>query len=50
MDSVIARLNRVCSEDGDVDNDDTFWDESERERRAKLFEWVVGVGSDPPLC
>ena len=37
LDSVMARLDRLCSED----NEDVVLDESEHERRAKLFEWVV---------
>ena len=36
LDSVIARLDRLCSEDED---DDAVCDESEQERRAKLFRW-----------
>ena len=36
LDSVMARLDRLCSEDED---DDAVCDESEQERRAKLFRW-----------
>ena len=36
--SVMARLDRLYLEDGD----DAFRDESEEERRAKLFRWGSG--------
>ena len=45
LDSVMARLDLLCSED---DDDDAPWDESEHERRAKLFELVVEIGSNSP--
>ncbi|KAF9649795.1 hypothetical protein BDM02DRAFT_1756186 [Thelephora ganbajun] len=35
LDSVMARLDRLCSEEG---NDDGLWDENEHEHRTKLFE------------
>ena len=41
LESVVARLNRLCSEDDDNDNDDdddAVQDEDERERRSNLFE------------
>ena len=42
--SVIARLDRLCSED----NEDIVWDENENRRRSKLFEWVAGINSKSP--
>ena len=36
LDSVMARLGRLCSEDED---DGALCDGSEQERRAKLFGW-----------
>ena len=36
LDSVMARLDRLCSED---DGKDALRDESEHERRARLFGW-----------
>ena len=35
----MARLDRLCSDDDDDDDDDAICDESEQERRAKLFGW-----------
>jgi hypothetical protein len=39
LESVVARLNQLCSEDDDGDDgDDAVQDEDERERRTNLFE------------
>ena len=39
LDSTMARLDRLCvQDDDDNDNDDGLWDENRHERRAKLFE------------
>jgi len=46
LDLVMARLNRLCSEEDNEDNEDNegaVWDESEHERRVGLFEWVAGI-------
>jgi hypothetical protein len=42
LDSVMARLDRLCLQDDD-DDDDGLWDENEHEQRAKLFKWVLGI-------
>ena len=44
LDSVMARLGRLRSQDGD----DGFWDESWHEQRAKLFKWVLGINYNLP--
>ena len=41
LDSAMARLNRLCSQD-EGDNDG-LWSENGHEQRAKLFEWVFGL-------
>ena len=38
LDSVIARLDRLCSEEV---REGAVWDENEHQRRVKLFELVV---------
>ena len=47
LDSAMARLDRLCSEE---DDDDKLCDENEHERWGKLFEWVVRMGSSSPSC
>ena len=47
LDSVIARLDRLCSEEEDGD---ILCDENEHERRTKLFECVVGIDSHWLSC
>ena len=42
LDSAIARLDRVCLQD-DNDNDDGLLDEKWYKQRVKLFEWVLGI-------
>ena len=42
LDSAMARLDRLCSED---DNDDKLWGENEHDRWGKLFEWVIRTDS-----
>ena len=36
LDSAMARLDRLCSQDDD--DDDRVWNENGHEQRAKLFE------------
>ena len=44
LDSVMARLDRLCSEEyGEA----IVWDEYEHDRRAKLFRQVVGIDFNP---
>ena len=47
LDSVMARLNRLCSEEDDEEDEDAVWGESEHERRAALFEWVISISQSP---
>ena len=35
LDSIIAQLDRLCSEE---DDEDMVWDENEYEQRSKLFK------------
>ena len=46
LDSAMARLNRLCSQD-EGDNDG-LWNENGHEKRAKLFEWVFGITHNLP--
>jgi len=46
LDSVIARLDRLCLQD----DDDGIWDENKREHWAGLFEWVFGVNYKTITC
>ena len=46
LDSVMARLDRLCSGEDDYDG---LWDENEHEQRAKLFEYVVRIDSNQGL-
>jgi len=39
----MAQLDWVCSE-----KEDRLRDENERDRQAKLFEYVVGIKPNPP--
>ncbi|KAF9649810.1 hypothetical protein BDM02DRAFT_1757335 [Thelephora ganbajun] len=43
LDSVMDRLDRLCSEE---DNDDGLWDENEHEHRAKLFDTLRLIGDN----
>ena len=47
LDSVMARLECLCSEGGD---DGGLEDETECERRVKLFEYVIGIDPNPLSC
>ena len=42
LDSIMVRLDRLCSEEDLDDSGHAQW--------AKLFEWVVGINSSPRLC
>ncbi|KAF9649447.1 hypothetical protein BDM02DRAFT_3268766 [Thelephora ganbajun] len=43
LDSVMERLDRLCSEE---DNDDGLWDENYHEHRAKLFDTLRLIGDN----
>ncbi|KAF9645962.1 WD40 repeat-like protein [Thelephora ganbajun] len=43
LDSVMARLDRLCSEE---DDDNGLWDENEHERRVKLFDTLRMIEDD----
>ena len=45
LDSVMARLDRLCLQY----DDDGIWDEGWHEQRAKLFRWVFGISYNLPL-
>jgi len=49
LDSAIARLDRVCLQD-DNDDDDGLLDEKRHRQRAKLFKWVLGINYSLQLC
>ena len=40
VDSVMARLDELCSEE---DNRDALWGDNQQERWTKLFEYVVRI-------
>jgi len=46
LDSVLARLDRLCSGDGD----NALQGDDEHERWGMLFELVVAINYDPQLC
>ena len=48
LDSAMARLDRLCSEDDD--DDDRQRDEAEYERWEKLFKWVLRTNYTLPSC
>ena len=46
LESIVARLNKLCSEICD----DAVWDGNEHQRRANLFEWVVRISPYLKSC
>ena len=44
LESIISRLDQLCSQDGDGPRD-----ENGHEPWTRLFEWVLGINYNPPL-